>query len=127
MVDANHIREVYGRYPELLGKGDVEGILDLYADDARIEDPIGSEWRIGKDALRAFYEASAGTVTMKLTGSVRISGNEAAAPIVILMGPEGEQSALDVISTMVFDDTGKIASMRAFWSFGDIRPATADD
>ena len=68
MADANHIRQIYERYPEMVTKGDVEGIVELYSDDATIEDPIGSELRRGRDAIRAFYESAAGAVTMKCTG-----------------------------------------------------------
>ena len=128
MADANHIRRIYDRYPELVSKGDVDSIVALYAEDATIEDPIGSELRRGTKAIRAFYEAAAGTVNMKLSGPPRVAGREAAAPLVVLMGPEGpDQKALDVISVMVFDEAGKITSMRAYWSFDAVRPATAED
>jgi len=127
MVDANHIRHVYERYPEMVTKGDVDGIVALYAEDAIIEDPIGSEIRRGHDAIRGFYEASAGTILMKRSGPVRVAGAEAATPLVILMGSEGEQKALDIISAMVFDEDGKIKSMRAYWSFDAMRPATSED
>ncbi len=127
MSDANHIRQIYDRYPEMVTKGDVEGIVELYSDDATIEDPIGSELHRGRDAIRAFYEAAAGTVTMKCTGPVRVAGNEAATPLRVLIGPEGQQQALDIISAMVFDEKGKITSMRAFWSMDAMRPATPED
>jgi steroid delta-isomerase len=127
VVDANLIRKVYERYPELLSKGDVDGILELYAEDAVLEDPVGSEVRVGTDAIREFYQASAGTVALRVTGPVRIAGNEAATPMVIRFGPEGQQKALDVISNMSFDDEGRIKSMKAWWRTEDIRPATPDD
>jgi steroid delta-isomerase len=127
MADPSHIRQVYDRYSEMVNKGDVDGILELYADDATVEDPIGSELRRGRDGVRAFYEASAGSIIMKRTGPVRVAGNEAATPLVVLIGPEGQQQALDIISHMVFDDEGKITSMRAFWSLDAMRPATDED
>jgi steroid delta-isomerase len=127
VVDAAHIRRVYDRYPELVTQGDVDAILELYADDATIEDPIGSELRRGRDAVRAFYEASAGSIVMKRAGPVCVAGREAATPLVALMGEPGSQRALDIISVMVFGDDGKIRSMRAFWSFDAMRPATAGD
>ena len=127
MADANHIRQIYDRYPEMVTKGDVEGIVELYSEDATIEDPIGSELHRGRDAIRAFYKAAAGTVTMKCTGPVRVAGNEAATPLRVLIGPEGQQQALDIISAMVFDEKGKITSMRAFWSMDAMRPATPED
>lgn len=127
MADADHIRSVYDRYPAMLNKGDVDGIVALYAPDATIEDPIGSEPHRGHDAIRAFYQASAGSVVMKRTGPVRVAGDEAATPLVVLMGPEGQESALDIISHMAFDAQGLIRSMRAFWSFDAMRPATDAD
>jgi len=128
MVDADHIRAVYARYPAMVSKGDVDGVVALYAEDATIEDPIGSEPRRGRDAIREFYTASAGSVTIRCTGPVRVAGCEAATPMVVLLGPDGpDQRALDVISHMRFDDDGRIASMRAFWSFDAMRPATDAD
>ena len=100
MVDADHIRNLYDRYPEMLTKGDVDCILELYAPDATIEDPIGSDLRRGKEAIREFYAASAGTVTMKRSGPVRVAGNEAATPVVVLLGEGEEASALDIISVI---------------------------
>lgn len=127
MADADHIRQVYDRYPEMVTKGDVDGIVELYRDDATIEDPIGSDLHRGGDAIRAFYQAAAGTVIMKRTGPVRVAGNEAATPLIVLIGPEGQQQAIDIISAMVFDEKGKISSMRAFWSMEALRPATPED
>ena len=127
MADPDQIRAVYDRYPELFCKGDVDGIVDLYAPDATIEDPIGSELHVGHEAIRAFYATSAGTVTLKRKGPVCIAGNEAATLIAIIMGEGADRKALDIVSTMVFDEAGRIASMRAYWRFEDLRPATDDD
>lgn len=127
MADANHIRAIYDRYPELVSKGDVDGIVALYAEDAWIEDPVGSERHQGIDAVRAFYQAAAGTIVMKRTGPPRVVGSEAATPFVALLGPEGQQKALDVISLMTFDEAGKITSMRAWWSLDALRDATPED
>jgi steroid delta-isomerase len=128
MIDAKTIRKLYERYPEMVTKGDVEGIVALYADDATIEDPIGSPQKRGIDEIRKFYQAASGTVTMKRVGPVHVAGREAATPLRVLIGAEGAQKqALDIISVMAFRDDGKIASMRAFWSFDAMRPATPED
>jgi steroid delta-isomerase len=128
LPDAKQIRQLIERYPEMVTRGDVDGIVALYAEDARIEDPIGSDVLRGRDAVRRFYEASAGKVDMRRTGPVRVAGSEAAWPLRVLIGPEGEdQQALDIISVMAFDDAGRIESMRAFWSFDAMRKATPED
>ena len=51
MPDAAHIRQLVERYPELVTKTDIDAILALYADDATVEDPIGSEVRRGRDGI----------------------------------------------------------------------------
>lgn len=127
MPDRRTIEEIVDRYVDLVTKGDVDGIVALYAEDATIEDPIGSEILRGRDAVRRFYEASAGSVTMKRAGTPRVAGNESATPLTALMGPEDGRKALDIISVMAFDDDGRVRSMRAFWSMDDLRPATAAD
>jgi steroid delta-isomerase len=128
MVDAQQIRKLYDRYPEMVTKGDVDGIVALYADDAWIEDPIGSPPHRGIEAVRKFYQAAAGSVTMKRVGPVHVAGREAATPLKVLIGAEGgPKQVLDIISVMAFRDDGKIASMRAFWSFDAMRPATPED
>jgi steroid delta-isomerase len=128
MADAEAIREVCERYPRMLTEGDVDGLVALYAEDAMVEDPIGSPLHRGIDGIRAFYQGAAGKVTMSRSGPVRMAANEAATPLVVKVGPEGpDQTALDIISTMVFDEAGRITSMRAYWSMDAMRPATADD
>jgi steroid delta-isomerase len=129
MVDASHIRKVYERYPQMVTSGDVDGIVGLYAEDAWIEDPIGSDKFVGHEGVRKFYESSAGSVLMKLTGPVRVAAGEAATPMVVLIGPEGspDRKALDIISVMKFRDDGKVESMRAFWSMDAMRPASDAD
>jgi steroid delta-isomerase len=127
MVDAQYIRRLYERYPEMVTKGDVEGIVALYAADATIEDPIGAPLHRGAAAIRKFCEAAAGAVTMKRVGPVHVAGREAATPLRVLIGPEHKKQAIDIISVMAFRDDGKIAAMRAFWSFDAIRPATPED
>ncbi|MBW2287474.1 MAG: nuclear transport factor 2 family protein [Deltaproteobacteria bacterium] len=127
MADANHIRQVYERYPELVSKTDIDAIVDLYAEDGKIEDPIGSDLHVGRDAIRAFYETAIGAITMKQTGPVRIAGNEAATPVVVLLGSGEQRKALDIISAMVFDEAGKITSMRAWWSADAMRSARPEE
>ena len=43
------------RYVEMVDAGDTDGIMELYAEDSWIEDPIGSERKVGKAVIREFY------------------------------------------------------------------------
>lgn len=114
-VTAEHVRNVFQRYCDLVTAGDFDGIANLYAEDATVEDPVGSAPHRGRDAIRAFYRASAGAVRLELEGRVRSAGNEAAAAMVAR--PATDPSLrVETLDVMVFRDDGLIASMRAYWS-----------
>ena len=49
------IADVLTRYASFVTAGDVDGILSLYADEARIEIPVGGPVHDGIQAIRAFY------------------------------------------------------------------------
>ena len=112
---AEHIRNVFQRYVELVTLGDFEAVALLYAEDATVEDPIGSPLHRGRNAIREFYRASAGMVHLELEGRVRIAGREAAAAMAAR--PTGADGmVIETLDVMTFNDAGLITSMRAFWS-----------
>ena len=87
-------------------------IREIYADDAVVEDPVGSEPYIGIDAIVGFYEGAFATgAKIALSGDVRCAGNAAAFPFKVLM--EGvDISPIDVFE---FNAEGKVQSMKAYW------------
>lgn len=114
-VTAEHVRNVFQRYCELVTAGDFDAIAKLYAEDATVEDPVGSTPHRGRDAIREFYRASAGSARLELEGRVRSAGNEGAAAMVAR--PSADPSLrVETLDVMVFRDDGLIASMRAYWS-----------
>jgi steroid delta-isomerase len=116
------IREIMERYVKRMSAGDADGIAALYRDDATLEDPVGAPLVRGKPAILDWYRKSAGRVKLELTGPVRVCGLEAATPLLARApaGP-GKTTLIDIIDVMRFDEEGRIASMRAFWSADAIR------
>ena len=51
------IRETVNRYIERVAKGSADDLVELYADDATVEDPVGGEVHIGRQAIHGFYAA----------------------------------------------------------------------
>lgn len=111
-----HYTEVVDSYLRGLNEKDLAGILQLYAEDGTVEDPVGSEIVSGMPALKKFYEGAV-TYDLKLrrTGSVRIAANEAAFPFELEMEVNGKLMKSEIIDVFRFDENGKISSMRAFW------------
>ncbi|HVN83229.1 MAG TPA: nuclear transport factor 2 family protein [Candidatus Binatia bacterium] len=114
-VTAEHIRNVFQRYVELVTRGDFEAVALLYTEGATVEDPVGSEPKRGRDAIREFYRASAGMVDLQLEGRVRVAGREAAAAM-IARPTTAKGMVIETLDVMTFDDDGRITSMRAYWS-----------
>lgn len=103
-------------YLERVAKGQPDEIAELYAADATVEDPVGGEVHIGRQAIRGFYaNALNGTCETEVL-TLRALGNEAAFlwRLTVNLGGAGRMR-IEIISTMTFDDDGRIASMKAYW------------
>jgi steroid delta-isomerase len=110
------------RYLELLAKGQADAIADLYATDATVEDPVGGEVHIGRQAIHGFYSNVGGTNNETEVVTLRALGNEVAFfwRLIVDLG-EGGKMSIEIISVMTFDDDGKIASMKAYWGPDNIK------
>src|SRR5687767_11753857 len=75
------VRETIATYLERLTAGDREGLLDLLAPEATLEDPVGTDVRRGRDAIGEFWDQSHSVVeriTLKMVQGPAVRGNEAA-------------------------------------------------
>lgn len=103
-------------YVRALNAGDLEAIVALYADDATVEDPVGSAPVAGREAIRAFYARSVAVpLEVALEGPVRAAGRECAFPFSVSLVWEGRRTTFRPIDTFRFDDAGRIVQMRAFF------------
>ena len=115
--------KIIDQYLSALVSGDLAAVLALYADDATVEDPVGSPVIQGREALAAFYQVAVDSVSAaQTTGAVRCAGNEFTVPFVI-EASLGATVAIEIIDHFVVDDEGKITAMRAFWSKENVRPS----
>lgn len=122
MPSTDQITETVHRYLEFVGKGQADDIAALYADDATVEDPVGGEVHIGRAAIRGFYSSVENVKSQAEVQTLRALGREAAFhwALTVDFGETGMR--IDIISTMTFDDDGKIASMKAYWGPDNVTP-----
>jgi steroid Delta-isomerase len=116
------IRTTARSYVDRFNAGDREGWAALFSADHVIEDPVGSDLRRGPDGAGAFWDevhALAPDACLALTGPIVVVADEAAFGLAILAGG----MAIDAVDVMVFDDDGRIRSLRAWWNLADARPA----
>lgn len=122
MPSEKTMKEAMQAYIDGFNRADAAAIAALYADDATVEDPVGSPLKHGKTEIRKFYELSIATgAKLKLAAPIRGSHGNAAAMAfdVELNMPEG-RAIIRVIDVMSFDEDGKFSSMRAYWAPGDM-------
>jgi steroid Delta-isomerase len=121
MPSHDAIAQTVNRYLELVAHGKADEILTLYAADATIEDPIGSDVRRGHDAIREFYVGFQDLKKDTELAELRVAGSEAAYLWHLTLDAGDSRSRISPISHMTFDEDAKITSMRAFWSPSDVK------
>ena len=111
-------------YVAALNAGDLEAIVALYADDASVEDPVGSAPHRGRQAIRAFYARSVAVpLEVALEWPVRVAGRECAFPFSVSLVYESQRMTFRPIDTFRFDEAGRIVQMRAYFGPANISRA----
>jgi steroid delta-isomerase len=122
MPSAEHITETVNRYISLVAKGTADDIVELYADDATVEDPVGAEIHIGRQAIRGFYSTFENMERENELTLLRVAGNEAAFGFRLTVKAAGSAMVIEPIVVMAFDEEGKVAAMKAYWSPDNVTP-----
>ena len=103
-------------YINSFSEADVEAIASLFADNATIEDPVGTPIKDGIEAIREFYTgAVANGAQLELRGTPRCAGDYACFPFAAKMNMDGKVTYIEIIDTFRFNDEGKVIEMRAYW------------
>jgi steroid Delta-isomerase len=113
MPSAEQITDVVNRYISLVNGGTADEIADLYADDATVEDPVGGEVHIGRQAIHGFYSAMEAVQRQCELVTLRVAGHEAAFHFKLTINGA---MVIEPIDVMAFDGEGKISAMKAYWS-----------
>lgn len=109
-------------YIRALNDSDLEGVVALYADDAEVEDPVGTPPHRGRDAIRAFYAGSLSLqLQVRLEGDVRIVAHQAAFAFQVRFKWNGQDTTISPIDVFDFNEEGLITRMRAFFGPANIQ------
>lgn len=116
MLNPEQMHAAVHAYVRALNAADLDAIVALFADDAVVEDPVGSEPRRGIAAIRDFYAASvAMKLVVELEGPVRAVANEAVFPFSVSLVFNGQPVVIRPIDHFRFNEAGRIVQMRAFF------------
>lgn len=114
------ITGIVHRYIELVGSGSADELAELYTEDAALEDPVGGEVHIGRQAISNFYAPITGLDRRCELVTLRVAGNEAAFHFRLTITAGDGGMRIEPIDVMVFNDAGKITAMKAYWSADNV-------
>jgi len=124
MPTAEDMTAVVQAYVAAFAAGDADAAADLFAQDATVEDPVGTPLKRGRAEILEFYSGSMATgARLSLLGDPRCAGEYVAFPFSVNLDFGGQKSVIEVIDTFRIDANGKIAEMRAFWGPANMKPA----
>ena len=109
------------RYLDTVATGTADEVTALFAPDATVEDPVGSDVKRGHDEIRAFYASFESLTKTTELVTLRACAGQAAFhfSIVVELGG-GATSTMAPLEVMTFGDDGTITGMRAFWAETDL-------
>jgi steroid delta-isomerase len=125
MPSADELRGLVDEYIAAMSTNDKDGYIALFAGDATVEDPVGSDVQKGHDEIGNFWDmvhTLSDTITLLPTGPVRVAANEVAFPMQAVSDVGGTRMVVDIIDIFAVDDDRKITAMRAFWDMAEMRP-----
>lgn len=100
------------KYVQAFAEKNMDLIRELYADDAVVEDPVGTEPKRGIEAICAFYQTAFDSgVTLEVTEPERVAGNTIAFMFKVVM----QGFSISPIDVFELNADGKIVSMKAYW------------
>ena len=114
------IRTTVENYLKFVAGGTVDEIISLFAADATVEDPVGTDVRTTEASLREFYGIIEPLKQEAELLTLRIAGDTAAFHFRLVTDFGEQKFELSPIDVMTFDEDGKITSMRAVWSAEDM-------
>ena len=121
-MSEQNMKQAMQAYIDRYNADDLEGVVGLYADDATVEDPVGTPLKSGKAAIRDFYKYAMTTgARLSLAAPIRAShGSAAAMAFDVKLNYQGSNMVIRVIDVMTFDAAGKFTSMKAYWGPSDM-------
>ncbi|MGW0043255.1 nuclear transport factor 2 family protein [Rhodococcus sp. NPDC003348] len=123
MAFEDDIRSAVATYLDAVAGGTSADIAALYAEGATLEDPVGSEPKVGREEIEKFYSALDAVRNRTELLAVKVAGNTAAFHFRVVTETGDQTITIEPIDVMTFDDQARITSMRAVWSPSDMTVA----
>lgn len=115
-------------YVDGFARGDAAAVAALFADNAIVTDPVGSEPKTGRAAFAPFFEQTVGSgAKLTIDGPLRMGDDFVAFAFHVAINWHGKPMRIDVIDVFLFDADGKIRKMDAYFGPANFLPASQGD
>ncbi len=112
-MDTPTLQNAVTTYIEAFDKADLNIIANLFAENATVEDPVGTPQHVGIEAIKTFYKSAFDMgVKLALNGKPRCAGNSVAFSFDVVM----TGMKISPIDVFELNADGKVQSMKAYWS-----------
>ena len=121
MPTAAEIKATLEAYVDCWRTDDRARVLQLFAEDATLEDPVGTPAHVGREAIGAFWDR-VHAMPMKMKPEVeRIVACGGEGVLVFRMdavAPNGMGMSVSIVDLFQFNEAGEISSFKAYWDAG---------
>lgn len=132
-------QEMAQRSMDAVGRGAKAEWLELYAEDAVVEDPVGpsmfdpeGKGHHGRAGLDAFWDATIAPIAgFRFVVHDSFANGDSCANVATFTTtlPDGSEADTEIVTVYRLAADGKVASMRAYWEFertmASVRPAAS--
>jgi steroid Delta-isomerase len=97
-------------------RGDLDGVCAVFAEDAVVEDPVGTPPRVGQAAMREFFasrDRGWRAPDARRAGALRCRSCRLRLSCRSALGRQNTR--IDVIDVFTFDAEGKVSGMKAYF------------
>jgi steroid Delta-isomerase len=121
MPTQSEMKAAVQAYIDRFNAKDADGIMDLFADNAVIEDPVGSPLKSCSEFADFVRQGVEFGASLSLSAPIRSShANYAAMVFTVTFMQNGRRVTTNSADVMEFDEAGKILSMKGFWGPEDV-------
>lgn len=121
MVDEGTAKAALQAYIDAFNNGDAEALVALFAEDAVIEDPIGTPLKYFSEFPAWFQQGVAMQARLELVAPIRGShGRAAAMAFKVHMISEGRALTIHSLDTIELNEQGLITRLNAYWGEGNV-------
>jgi steroid delta-isomerase len=124
IATADVVARAIDGYLDAYNRNDRDAFLALFADDAVVEDPVGTPPHTGRDAIAGFWDTIHSLADSLHLGAAQriVCGGEAAVVLTIEATMGGQRTRIHAVDTFRVLSDGRISEVRAYWDLAAAEP-----